>query len=350
MQNKENKLLTANELSFFTGQIALMLESGVSMYESIQALAVNFSNGEFKAPFALLLEEVELGSTLAAAMAKAGIFPHYALKMTEIGETTGKLEYVMRSLSRHYDREYSLNVSLKNAVRYPAVLLAIMAVVVLVLNISVLPLFKQVLSNLGVASSKLASTTMTIGTVIGIVALILICAIFAVGFMLTALIKNGKRQKVIELACRIVPSFAQLEKNIAAEQFLSVMSIALGAGYPPENAAEMCEELATSAPVAKKISTILKEQAEDGSLSKAITKSGLLDPLKARMVEVGFMTGKADSVTLHVSKLYAEETDALLTRLLALIEPSLVAVLAVIIGCILLTVMLPLAGVMSSFI
>ena len=64
---------------------------------------------------------------------------------------------------------------------------------------------------------------------------------------------------------------------------------------------------------------------------------------------LGFMTGKADDVTDRVAHLYAEETDEKLERILSLIEPALVTVLAVIIGCILLTVMLPLAGVMSSF-
>ena len=348
--SKENKrMLSSEELSFFTGQVAVMLQSGIPLYESIEVLAENYKGTQHEAAFKLIYEATDRGEQLAPAMEQSGIFPRYAVKMAGVGESTGKLEQVMDSLSRHYAREDRLTASVKNALRYPAMLLAIMAVVVIIINWKVLPLFRQVLVNLGAESANISRVTMRAGTTIGIVALILVALMVALTIVTAVMIKRGKKGALVEMAAKLFPSVARLNKAISAERFLSILSIALKAGYPPENAVEACQELIDDKASLEKINEIARIHQGGGSLSDAITTSGLLEPLKARMVRVGFMTGKADDVTEHVSQLYAQETDEKLERLLSLIEPALVTILAVIIGCILLTVMLPLAGVMSSF-
>ena len=348
--NSENvKQLSNEELSFFTGQVALMLKSGIALYESIEVLSENYAGTAFEKAFGAIYEATERGDSLSEAMADSGIFPRYAVKMTSVGESTGKLEQVMQGLSHHYAREDVLASSVKNAVRYPAVLLLIMVVVVLVLNIKVLPLFENVLTNLGGVSSNTTRITMKIGTGIGIFALVVVLALLAIAAVLTLMIKRGKKHVIIEKLTRIAPAIGRLEKAIAAERFLSVLAISLEAGYPPESAAEACAELIDDKDAVELIKGIAKTSEETGSLCDAICGSGLLEPLKARMIKVGFMTGRQDEVTESVAQLYAGETDEKLEKLLALIEPALVTTLAVIIGCILLTIMLPLAGVLSSF-
>ena len=347
--DKAVKLLTNEELSFFTGQVALMLQSGIALYESVEVLAHNYKGTAYEAAFGTVFSETENGSALYAAMEKSGIFPKYAVKMTQVGENTGKLEQVMHSLSRHYAREEALSTSIRNAVRYPIVLLAIMAIVVLILHINVLPLFEGILANLGADSMRISAVALSIGKIVGLVALILVVLLIVLAAVIILFVKNGKKQRIIACLAKLFPSIGKLENAISAERFLSILSISLEAGYPPENAAEVCAELIDDKDSLAKINKILELQSENGSLSDAISASGLLEPLKARMVKVGFMTGRQDEVTANVAEMYGKETDAALEKLLSMVEPTLVAILAVIIGCILLTIMLPLAGVMSSF-
>ena len=342
-------ILSNEELSFFTGQIAVMLESGIPLYESIEVLADNYQSTEYGEAFKTIYNATDCGEQLAGAMERSGIFPRYAVKMTGVGEATGKLEQVMKALSRHYAREEALSSSIKNALRYPAMLLSIMALVVVIINWKVLPLFKQVLINLGSESAAFSDFTMNVGTVIGFVALGLVVLLVLCAVITAVMLKKGKKHVLIGLISRVSPAIAKLQRAISAERFLSILSIALKAGYPPESAAETCAEPIDDADSLEKINHIVSLHAGGGSLCDAITSSGLLEPLKARMVRVGFMTGRVDEVTENVAKLYSAETDEKLERLLSLIEPALVTMLAIIIGCVLLTVMLPLAGVMSSF-
>lgn len=341
--------LSNEELSFFTGQVAVMLESGIPLYESLEVLAENYKGTPYESAFLAIYRATDAGQPLAEAMESAAIFPRYAVKMTAVGETTGKLEQVMRSLCRHYAREEALTNSVKNALRYPALLLAIMAVVVVIIAWKVLPLFRQVLVNLGIESTAFSGFAMKFGTVFGYAALALVCILVLLLLIASLMLKLGKKEKLINAVCRIFPFAVRLRRAVSAERFLSMLSIALKAGFPPESAAESCAELIDDRDSLEKIRTITNLHAQGGSLSDAITSSGLLEPLKARMVRVGFMTGKADEVTEKVAMLYSEETDEKLEQLLSMIEPILVSVLAVIIGCVLLTVMLPLAGLLSSF-
>ena len=208
--SKENKrMLSSEELSFFTGQVAVMLQSGIPLYESIEVLAENYKGTQHESAFKLIYEATDHGEQLAPAMEKSGIFPRYAVKMAGVGESTGKLEQVMESLSRHYAREDRLTASVKNALRYPALLLAIMAVVVIIINWKVLPLFRQVLVNLGAESANISRVTMRAGTIIGIVALVLVALMVALTVVTAVMIKRGKKGALVEMAARLFPSVSR---------------------------------------------------------------------------------------------------------------------------------------------
>lgn len=348
MTNNNKKKLPNEELAFFAGQVSLMLASGIPVYESMEVLAENYAGTVHAEAFTGIKKATDQGCMLSKAMEESGMFPIYAIKMTAIGEETGKLEQVMRGLSSHYARENSLSIAVRNAVRYPIALLIIMAVVVLILNIKVMPLFGRIMNNLGGSGLSLTRTAMKFGKVTGIVALIAIIILLVLSVALLIMIKRGKKDVPVKLASKVFPFLSRLIKAISAERFLSILSIALSAGYPTETAAEACLDLIDDEASRETVKSIIEKTEKTGSLCDAICESGFLDPLKSRMVKVGFMTGKQEEVTCSVAELYRTETDEKLDKLLSLIEPTLITVLAVIIGCILLAIMLPLAGLMSS--
>ncbi len=347
-KRKDDKLLTPDELSFFCGQVALMLESGVPLYESMEVLSENYANTKYSGAFETLSRRVRDGESFRDALCECGVFPPYAVKMTGVGESTGKLDSVMRGLSTYYEREANLRAAILNAIRYPLALLLIMAAVVVILNARVLPLFEQVYRGLGADATETAKVTMNIGSVIGVVVMALVGLMLAAAVACAIWWRGGNRRGLIRLSQRIAPALGKIDHAITAGRFCSVLSIALSAGYPTLDAVKLCADMVSDARESARVNKIFEQANQDGGISKAISESGLLDALKARMIQVGFMTGRADAATKHVAELYEREIDERIDKVLSLVEPTLVSVLAVIIGCILLTVMLPLAGVMSS--
>lgn len=350
MKKTERNLLSTEELGFFCGQLALMLQGGIPIYEGIEALNENYKTTRYASAFSTVYEETQVGHSLSGAMEMSGLFPAYAVRMVQVGEETGKLESVLTSLSRHYERESSIKTAVRNAVRYPIVLMCIMTAVVFVLNLKVLPLLKRVLASLGSESSTVSSVTMKTGIVLGIVVMVLTLLLLISTVIISALIRSGKGDGLMDKLGRVVPGIVSLRAKISAERFLSVMSISLSAGCQTEETMERCAAMVNDSASSRKVNLILEKVTGGMPMGDAVMQSDFIEPLKARMIRVGFLTGHSEEVTAHVAELYAKEADEDLERTLGLLEPILVSVLAAVIGCILLSVIVPLAGVMSFFI
>ena len=143
-QETQSRFLPAGEISMFCEQVALILGSGVSLYDGIEALCDNYKGTAYGASFEAIDRAVKQTGSLHAALQETRVFPPYVLQMAKIGEQTGKLDEIMSSLSAYYAREQRIRRSVQNAVVYPICLIIMMAVVIVVLVSKVLPIFQQV--------------------------------------------------------------------------------------------------------------------------------------------------------------------------------------------------------------
>ena len=87
---------------------------------------------------------------------------------------------------------------------------------------------------------------------------------------------------------------------------------------------------------------------EGASFADAVAESGIFPGVYARLISMGFKTGSADAVMRRIADSCDEETEGQLSRMIAVLEPTLVAILSIVVGMILLSVMLPLMGIMTS--
>ncbi|MFR9098828.1 MAG: type II secretion system F family protein [Anaerostipes hadrus] len=183
------KKLNNEELITFCSQMALILKSGISALEGIYIMEEGDVSGDGKEILKELREEIEMCGMLYPAMEKSGVFPEYALHMTEIGEQTGRLDETMEALAAYYQREEETLEAVKSAVTYPAAMLGMMLVIIVVLFVKVMPVFEQVYLQLGQEMTGVARNILNIGnwmrqsaivlSVIAAIALILvICAVF----------------------------------------------------------------------------------------------------------------------------------------------------------------------------
>lgn len=179
-------LLTNSELANFTSQMALILQAGISPYEGISIMVEDSDNDKTKQFLSSIEELLNQGETLYTSLQQTNAFPAYALHMIQIGELSGRLEEVMRSLSIHYQRQYENNESIKSAVSYPLIMIVMMFVVILVLITKVLPIFNQVFEQLGTSISGFSKTVLDIGKsfstysyiYIGILLILLLCFVY----------------------------------------------------------------------------------------------------------------------------------------------------------------------------
>lgn len=342
--------LSNGELSAFCMQIALMLGAGLPVHDGMEALseaARGSADGENYAHIAARLQET---GSLSAALRQDGGWQGYLVEMIAIGERAGCLEDVMNALAAHYDREARISGALRSAIAYPAVLCVMLLAILLIMVAKVLPIFRRVLGGMGVMMNAYGEWMMRAGSIIGWAMLGLIFILLALAAVCVLLLRTGAREKTLRFLNRCLPPLRRLNRRICAARAASVLSMLLSGGFPMEDALEMIPGALEDCAAAAKVEQVRARMAAGESFADALSQSRLFDPLHSRMIRMGAAAGREDQVMETVARACEEAVEDGVARMLSIIEPTLTAFLCVVIGMALLSVMLPMAGVISSMI
>ena len=339
MSQKE-KYLSNIELSAFCQQISMVLKAGLPTYYGISILCDEAPDEATKELLLSIYKPMESGSTLHAALKETHRFSDYMLNMIKLGEETGRLEEVLNSLSAYYEREETLRTSIKSAVTYPFVLTFLMLVVIVVMISKVVPVFSQVYNELGSELSGFSLVLMNISTAINkyiivFVALFILIIIFGI-----ILLKTNLGSYLFQ--------GSTLSLSIASSRFANCMFLALSSGLDTDKGLNLAEELVNNTYMREKINKCKEHIAHGESFSNALLKSSIFSKMYSSWIAIGSRTGSMDEVMERISSAYEDETDALLSRYISILEPALIVILCLFIGLILISFLLPLLGIMSS--
>lgn len=342
------KALSNTELTTFCSQFALILRSGISSLEGLSIMQEDTPKGEGQELLSGMIRTMEETGSLYEALTASEVFPPYLCSMVEIGEQSGRLDDVMASLSEHYRREDEMAKNIKSAVSYPLVMLGMMIVVIFVLIVKVLPVFNEVFQQLGTGLGGISGTILSLGNTVSRYALVfvLVAAVIAGLFLYFAFTAKGRRQ--IRVFARSFLPTRKLMEKIACSRFASGMYLSLSSGLDTDQSLEMVSRLVDHPVIQEKIRNIQALILEGTSFADAVSQTNMFSGIYARMVSIGYKTGAMDDVMKQISVQYDEEIDSRMSDLVAKLEPTLVAILSIIVGLILLSVMLPLMGIMSN--
>ena len=345
---KKDKGLTGAELSGFCGQVGIILNAGIPLYDGMETLAESAAADTHGALYAELSRRVNETGSLYEAMKDDARWPAYLREMVGIGERSGQLEHVMEGLKQHYAREERVRRTVVNAVTYPLSLGVMLVVIVFIMLVRVLPVFRRVLSSMGTGAGASGSALISLGTALAWVVLVLVGLALLFVIVLAALMRTRHRHKTIRFLIRHFPPVRRLLDKLSASRAAGILSMMLGSGFPLEEALAMTEGAIADETAAGKVQGIREALERGDSFADAIAQAKLFDELQNRMVRVGVAAGREDQVMAEIAQQTEEEAEEGIARLVGIIEPTLVALLSVVIGAILLAVMLPMAGILSS--
>ena len=317
----QEKPFTNMEVSAFCGQIALILKSGISSLEGITIMLEDAASADEKDILQAVLDHMQETGSMYQALENTGLFPSYMLHMIQIGEETGTLDEVMSALSEHYDREDSIAKSIKNAVTYPLIMAGMTG-------------FSRTLMGIGNAINHYS--------IVFVAILVVIAALILFG---TRTASGKQMSRNIGYKFRFT---RVIYEEIAACRFASGMALTLSSGLNPERSMELVSALNDDVHFQKKIDACQSLIDEGQDLAEALHGTGILTGMYARMASIGAKTGSMDQVMDNIAGLYQDDIDTRMNNSLAVLEPTLVIALSLIVGVILLSVMLPLMGIMSS--
>lgn len=347
-QGKQGSQLSADELSLFFMQLSLMLKAGILLVDSVAMLAQDSSSSREQEILNRIHQVLEEGRPLYEALNRAGCFPEHALRMVQVGEETGRLEQVMTALYQHYRQEHELRQSLRQAVAYPAWLAVIIGVVTFVLVTQVLPVFQQVLGQLGSSLTPWAASLMNFGVFSKQGAIILAAILLALALYLFVSTRSPQGQERLRRLIDKLFFRGALGLSVARENFASTMALSLASGLTLGQGLEKARLLLSYDKLSKNIEICGNLVEQGRTFSQAAEEARVFGGLESGLLAAGFKAGSADTVMSELARRYHTQTEDILSGMMAKVEPILVILLVLVVGMLLLSVMLPLLAMMNA--
>lgn len=348
MSAKKQKILNNVELAMFFEQMAMIVDAGISPAEGIMVMIDDSESDSGTEILEKIREKCDEGASFYSALVASEVFPKYALDMVEIGEKSGNLDVVMKSLAFYYNREENIAKGIKNAITYPFLIIAMMLVVILVLVIKVMPIFNDVFKQLGSEMTGVSKSMLDFGNSLSKYSVVFICIFIVLGLLFIFMSRTTAGKNI---RAKVFSKFIltrTMYDRIASGRFASGMALTMSAGLDTDESIDMASKLVANKRMEEKISKCKELMLEGKSFSEALSASKIFSSSYSRMIMVGYRAGAMDKVLEKIANGYEEEVDERISNIISVLEPTLVIVLSIFICVILLSVMLPLMGIMTS--
>ena len=336
--------LTQNELSRLFRALSALLHAGISPAEGLFLLAQE-ETGSVAKLLTDMGRRLDFGESLSDVMET---FPAWARAMAAVGEETGRLEEALSFLADYCDEGVRTRRLLKQSLAYPAMLFALMLLVIGLLLTKVLPVFDQVYASLGTGLTGFSGGLLVLGQKLeqALPVLAVLLGMILAGFLVyrfAAPVRNYvNREFQKTLGDR------GLLRKFNNARFARALAMGIGSGMTAEEALSVAGRLLSDLPGAAGRCAQAEALAEAGEdLSAALEKTNLLPPARSRMLAVGLCSGNVDKILTDVADRMETDARQALEDWLSHLEPALVLISAAMVGVILLSVMVPLLDILS---
>ncbi len=342
------KTLDELGVSAFCESMAMMVQSGIQTDEAIGLLqSEKEKGGILKQALGKMKTQTEQGSSLSEAMKDAGIFPDFAVRMVAAGESSGRLENVLFRLARYYAGQKTLMEKLRGAVTYPAAMLVLIVTVLAAMLIIVLPAFRAVYDRLTGSLAASSYAYIRAAVLFCTVALVVMAALVCLLLVGLLLWKSGRRRAVLAVL-EIFPRCRSILRTGALYRFTSAVETFLASGEMQDEAVLSSIPMVGDEKLEEKLRALVRRMEKGHSFSQAAYEEDLFEPVYGRMLLAGERSGGLEHVLGRLSQLLEEETAHQVDRLVEIVSPALSGVLMVTIALTLISVMLPLIGMMNA--
>ncbi len=337
------------DIAILSRQLAIMSRSGIGLLRCLDILSAQLDNKTLKGILPQVKKSVEEGNSLSQTLsAYPRIFPQLFVNMLRAGETGGFLDEALERLAVHFDKEHELREKVKSATVYPVVITLFALGVINVLMLFVIPQFVQMFDSFGADLPVLTKLIITLSHFVRVNFPYLITAIFVAVYLFVRYRKTPQGTIKLDTLALKLPVFGTMNLKLSVARFTRTLGTLVHSGVPILLALEVTEKTAGNSLVAQGIAAA-RESIKDGeSIAGPLAAAGVFPPMVTQMIAVGEESGALEIMLARIADFYDREVNVMVESLTSLIEPFLIIFLAVIVGGIVASVMLPMFDVFSQ--
>ncbi len=335
---------STKELAFCCRQLSAMLTSGLTLVKSIDILVKEQENEKARGIWQDIYENVQKGESFSATLEMhAGTFPDFLISMVGAGESSGSLDIIMQRMADHYNKENKLKNTVKSAMIYPIILLVLCVVVVIFLFTFIMPTFIDMFED----ESQMPALTKMLAAISDFIRekyILLIAIVLGLVVLIKYLLKTPKTRLAFDKMLIKGPGFGPLITKIYTGRFARTLSSLYSSGIPMVECLERASRILGNSYVDERFVDVIDEVKQGETLSSAITRTEIFEPMFCSVIYVGEESGALDSILEKTSEYYEEESDSAVQRLVSMLEPILIIFMGVIIAMVVMGIYPALYG------
>jgi len=331
------------DLVMFTRQLATMIDAGIAIVQSLQALAEQTPNKVMRDTIKDVCSRVEAGESFSEALTRhPKSFNRLYVSMVGAGEKGGLLAEILARLATYLENTSRLRKKVKMALMYPTVVTVVAIGITIFLLVKVIPTFKDVYSGFGAKLPGPTEALINLSEVVQhyLLGLLLLAGAGIWGWLYFITTKQGREfwdtQRIR------LPIFGPIAHKVCLARFTRTLASLVRSGVPILEVLQIVSQTVGNVVMEKAIKASAADIERGEGISAALAKHPVFPTMIVRMMSAGEQTGNIDNMLERVSDFLDEEIESTLSGLMSLIEPLLIVFLGVVIGGMVVCMFLPI--------
>lgn len=344
----KNRKVSAVQLGLATRQLATLVGAGIPLVEALKALGDQLDQPRLKAVFAEVCDRVNEGSSLADAMRSfPKVFPRLFANMVASGEVSGTLDVVLERLADLFEGQAALQRKIMSALAYPILMVLLCLGVVTLLLTYMVPQLVEIFEENHAQLPLPTRIVIAMSDFMQAYWALLFLAIGGGALLFQRYAKSERGKKRLDAFKLILPIFGPMHLKIAAARLSRTLSTLLASGIELLTALNIVKNIVGNTVLEEAISNAREGVREGKGLAKELNKAGVFPKMLIHMIAIGEQSGRLEPMLQRAAVSYELEVNTLVSGLTSILEPLLILFLAVMVGGILASVMLPMIEMTS---
>ncbi|MDF1505131.1 type II secretion system F family protein [Roseisolibacter sp. H3M3-2] len=337
------------DIVIFTRQFSTMINAGLPLVQALDILAKQSEHKGLQDITKAVVFEVESGATVADAMRNhpKGFTDLYT-NMVAAGEAGGILDTILMRLATFLEKNDRLVRKVKGAMVYPAVIMSVAALAIIILLWKVIPVFKDMFASVNMELPL--PTKIVIGMSAFLNSYWWALGLGAVGLtlMVQRVYATPEGKLAIDRMLLKMPVLGDVLRKASVSRFTRTLGTLISSGVPILDGLEITARTAGNRVVQDAIMASRASIAGGDTIAAPLAKSNVFPPMVISMIAVGEQTGGLDEMLSKIADFYDDEVDAAVSALLSLLEPIMIVILGVVVGGMIVAMYLPIFDMVNA--
>ena len=337
------------DIVIFTRQFSTMINAGLPLVQALDILSKQSEHKGLQQITKAVVFEVESGATVADAMRNhpKGFSDLYT-NMVAAGEAGGILDTILMRLATFLEKNDRLVRKVKGAMVYPAVIMSVAALAIVILLWKVIPVFKDMFASVNMELPLPTKIVIGMSAFLNDYWWALGLGGVALGFLIQRVYATPEGKLGIDKMMLKVPVLGDVLRKAAVSRFTRTLGTLISSGVPILDGLEITARTAGNRVVQDAIMASRASIAGGDTIAAPLAKSNVFPPMVISMIAVGEQTGGLDEMLSKIADFYDDEVDAAVSALLSLLEPIMIVVLGVVVGGMIVAMYLPIFDMVNA--